>query len=86
LNQPATEGLSVTIITLNKEENIRDCLESVKWADEIIVIDSESTDKTADICKEYTEKVYLEREWHDFGKQRHLKYSTLMPIKGWHQS
>ncbi len=66
------EGLSVTIITLNEEENIRDCLESVKWADEIIVIDSESTDKTVDICKEYTEKIYLEREWHGFGKQKNL--------------
>ena len=86
------EGLSVTIITLNEEENIRDCLESVKWADEIIVIDSESTDKTADICKKYTEKVYLEREWHGFGKQKTFAskkpkvpgYLILMLTKGSH--
>lgn len=66
------EGLSVTIITLNEEENIRDCLESVKWADEIVVLDSYSSDKTTDICKEYTDKVHSEREWHGFGRQKNL--------------
>jgi len=35
--------ISVILITGNEEENIRDCLESIKWADEIIVVDSEST-------------------------------------------
>ena len=38
--------LSVIIITKNEQDNIEDCLESVKWADEIIVVDSGSTDKT----------------------------------------
>ncbi|NUO10070.1 MAG: glycosyltransferase family 2 protein [Candidatus Brocadia sp.] len=52
------EKLSVTIITLNEEENIRDALESVTWADEIIIVDSGSSDKTIDICKEYTEKIF----------------------------
>ncbi len=51
--------LSVTIITLNEEKRIRDALESVKWADEIIVVDSGSKDKTVDICKEYTDKVFF---------------------------
>src|SRR3990172_10955287 len=50
--------LSVTFITLNEEKNIRDALESVKWADEIVVVDSGSSDKTVDICKEYTGKVF----------------------------
>ncbi|MBA7630470.1 hypothetical protein ES703_37992 [subsurface metagenome] len=50
--------LSVVIITLNEETNIRDCLESVKWADEIIVVDSYSQDKTIEIAKEYTSKVH----------------------------
>ena len=40
------QKLSVTIITLNEEQNIRDALESVKWADEIVVVDSGSTDRT----------------------------------------
>ncbi|MBI5756227.1 MAG: glycosyltransferase family 2 protein [Nitrospirae bacterium] len=52
------EKLSVTIITLNEEHNIREALESVKWADEIVVVDSGSSDKTVDICKEYTGKVF----------------------------
>ncbi len=42
--------LSVIIITKNEAHNIRACLESVSWADEIIVVDSGSTDDTADYC------------------------------------
>ena len=55
-------SISACIITLNEESRIRDCLESVKWVDEIIVVDSFSTDKTIDICREYTDKVY-QRAW-----------------------
>lgn len=54
--------LSACIITFNEESRIRDCLESVTWADEIIVVDSLSTDKTVDICREYTRQVY-QRTW-----------------------
>ncbi len=51
--------LSVTIITHNEEDNIRDCLTSVLWADEIIVVDSGSTDRTVEICREFTDKVFF---------------------------
>jgi len=51
--------LSVIIITRNEEKNITDCLQSVKWADEIVVIDQSSTDKTVDICKNYTDRVFV---------------------------
>jgi glycosyltransferase involved in cell wall biosynthesis len=51
--------LSVIIITRNEEKNIRSCLESVKWADEIVVVDQSSTDKTADICKLYTDRLFV---------------------------
>lgn len=54
--------ISACIITFNEESRIRDCLEGVKWVDEIIVVDSLSTDKTIDICKEYTKRAY-QREW-----------------------
>lgn len=61
--------LTVTIICKNEEDNIRECLESVKWADEIIVVDSYSTDKTVEIVKEYTDKIFL-KEWGGYAKQR----------------
>ena len=61
--------LSVTIIAGNAEGEIRDCLESVKWADEIIVVDSMSRDKTAEIAREYTHQVFL-REWEGYAAQK----------------
>ena len=60
--------LSVVIITLNEEKKIRDCLESVKWADEIIVADSCSQDRTVEIAKEYTSKVYQHKLQADLAK------------------
>lgn len=53
--------LSAVIITLNEANRIRQTLESVKWCDEIIVVDSCSTDKTLDICREYENcKIYIQ--------------------------
>lgn len=70
-------GLSVIIITKNEALNIRECLESVKWADEIIVVDSGSSDDTVAICKEYTRHVH-HHDWPGFGmqKNRALSYAT----------
>ena len=50
--------VSVIIITKNNAHEIRNCLESVKWADEIVVVDSFSTDDTAAICRDYTDKIF----------------------------
>lgn len=50
--------LTVIVITKNEEERIRVCLESVKWADELIVLDNGSTDKTKEIAKKYTDKIH----------------------------
>lgn len=69
-NQNTT--LSVIIITLNEAENIRACLESVAWADEIIVVDSGSTDETLSICAELGAKVLINRDWQGFGFQKNL--------------
>jgi glycosyltransferase involved in cell wall biosynthesis len=65
------QQLSVTIITYNEEKRIRDALESVRWADEIVVIDSLSTDATVDICREYTEQVH-QIPWHGFVEQKNI--------------
>ncbi|WP_115707459.1 glycosyltransferase family 2 protein [Legionella sainthelensi] len=61
--------LSVIIITKNEEQNIRRCLESVQFADEIIVLDSGSTDSTVAIAKEYTGNVYS-TDWPGYGAQK----------------
>ncbi len=63
--------LSVTVIAFNEEKNIRDCLESVKWADEIIIVDSGSADNTAAIGKEYTDKV-IYNKWEGFPAQKNF--------------
>lgn len=50
--------ISVIVLTKNEENRIQACLESVKWADEIIVVDSGSEDKTLEIAQKYTNKVF----------------------------
>lgn len=69
--------LSIIIITKNEAHDIRATLESIKWADEIVVLDSGSTDNTVAICREYTAKVY-ETDWPGFGpqKNRALNYAA----------
>jgi glycosyltransferase involved in cell wall biosynthesis len=70
--------LSIAIITKNEETNIRRCLESVQWADEIVVVDSGSTDNTVAIAKEFTDKVFIAEDWQGYGvqKQRVLDHTT----------
>lgn len=69
--------ISVIVITKNEAHNIEACLQSVSWADEIIVVDSGSTDNTVSIAKQFTDKVY-ETDWPGFGaqKQRALTLAT----------
>jgi hypothetical protein len=61
--------LSVVIITLNEEKNIRRCLDSVSFSDEIIVVDSGSNDNTCLIARDYTDKVMF-HEMAGFGEQK----------------
>lgn len=61
--------ISCVIITYNESINIRRCLASASWADEIIVVDSKSEDGTASIAKEYTPKVFTQ-EWLGFARQK----------------
>lgn len=66
--------LSVVVLTKNEEACIAECLESVKWADEIIVVDDESTDKTVEIVKKYNCKV-LSRKMDIEGRHRNWAYA-----------
>lgn len=54
-------NISVTIRTFNEEKNLRECLQSISWADEIVVVDSNSTDNTVAIAREFTEKVIIQK-------------------------
>lgn len=63
------EKISVFVITKNEEEKIERCLKSVIWADEIIVLDSGSADKTESIAKRFTKKVY-KKEFTGYGQQK----------------
>ena len=62
---------SVIVITKNEEDNLTRCLESVKWADEIIVVDSESIDATVEIAKNFGAKVFV-KKWEGYGAQKNF--------------
>lgn len=61
--------LSVIVLTKNEEDRIKACLQSVKWADEIIVVDNGSKDQTLQVVKKYTDKI-LEFNDQDFSTLR----------------
>lgn len=61
--------LSVIIITKNESQHIARCLASVAWANEIIVLDSGSTDDTVEICMQFTQCVFV-TDWPGFGPQK----------------
>lgn len=63
-------GLSVILITKNEEANLKDCLESISFANEIIIVDSQSTDQTINIAKSYGAKVEITSDWPGFGPQK----------------
>lgn len=62
-------AISIVVITKNEADVIEGCLESVKWADEIVVVDSGSTDNTVEMAKKYTNNVHV-LPFEGFGKQR----------------
>ncbi len=72
--------ISVVIITKDEEKNISECLKSVEWADEIIVVDSESTDKTIELSKKITDKVFI-RKWEGYVPQK--RYGLSLAKNEW---
>ncbi len=69
--------LSVVMITYNEEKNLLRSLESIKWADEIVIVDSSSQDRTKEIARKYTDRIY-DFEWTGYGpaKQYALQHAT----------
>lgn len=64
-------GLSVAIITLDEEANIGPCLESVKWADEVVVCDSGSRDRTLEVAAGYGARTFRD-DWLGFAAHKNL--------------
>jgi glycosyltransferase involved in cell wall biosynthesis len=63
--------VSVAIVTKDEEKNIRDALQSIRNVAEIVIVDAFSVDRTLDICREYTEKIY-QAEWKGYAKQKQM--------------
>jgi len=78
--------ISVVIITFNEEKNIQRCIESLKdVADEIIVVDSFSTDNTKHICKQYKNVIFYQNTFEDYSQQKNYansltKYEFILSI------
>ena len=72
--------ISASIIVFNEEENIADLCETVSWADEIVIVDSDSTDRTVEIAKRYTDKIF-NREFRGY-KDKH-EYADSMTTGDW---
>lgn len=70
--------ISIGIICQDNEDIIRDCLESAKWADEIVVVDAFSKDRTLEIAREYTDRIYQHKVERHLNEQwnRTIDYST----------
>ena len=66
-------SVAAVLITKNEEANLRDCLASVRdWVDEIIILDSGSSDRTQLIAEEFGARFYLNADWPGFGRQRQM--------------
>jgi glycosyltransferase involved in cell wall biosynthesis len=66
--------ISAVIITKNEERNIEECLKSLSWADEIVVVDDESSDRTISLARKYTDRIYFNR-LENFASQRNFGLS-----------
>jgi glycosyltransferase involved in cell wall biosynthesis len=62
--------VSAIVITKDNERTIRRCIESLRWADEIVVVDSGSTDATPDICRALGARVHVTVDWPGHGPQK----------------
>ena len=70
-NERRSMKITATVITLNEEHNIASALESLSWADEIVVVDSESSDRTVEIARGFTDRVFV-RPWPGYSAQKNF--------------
>ena len=74
------EQLSLVVITLNEEQRIQQCIESVPFADEVVVVDSGSTDRTIEIAEQAGARV-IHQHWLGYGRQK--QYAVEQANNGW---
>ena len=67
---------SILVLTYNEEANIADCLDSVRWADDVVVLDSFSSDETQAIAEEKGAR-FFQRKFDDFGSQRNYALDSI---------
>ena len=67
-------SISAIIVCFNEEDRIEECLKSLKWCDEIVMVDSYSTDGTPEIGRRYTQK-FFQREWGGYRDQKAYAHS-----------
>ena len=79
-NVRAQPTVSAIVVCFNEEHNIGACLESLRWCDEIVVVDSFSTDRTVDICRQYTDRI-VQRQWGGYRDQKAFAHS--LATKDW---
>ncbi len=77
---PGVARVSVIVITRNETRNIGAALESVRWADDIVVVDSGSTDDTVAIARRYTDRV-VTHPWEGYGAQKN--YAAGLAAHDW---
>ena len=72
---PGEPKVSAVLIVKDSAAHLRECLASVAWCDEIVVLDGGSTDATVAICAEFKARVDVERDWQGFGVQKNRALS-----------
>ena len=80
LNSTSRPQVSAIVVCFNEADRIEACLKSLAWCDEIIVVDSLSTDQTPEICRRYTSR-FFQREWPGYREQK--AYAHSQATKDW---
>ena len=79
-----SSAVTVIILTFNEETNIRDCVESVAWAGDVVLLDSGSTDRTVELAKEVLPSIRVfSNPFEDFGQQRNWALDNTEPCHEW---
>lgn len=74
LSGDAPPEISAIVVCFNEEERIEDCLKSLRWCDEIVVVDSFSEDRTPEICRNYADRL-IQRKWPGYREQKAFAHS-----------